>query len=188
MRTHGTLKKWNEDRGFGFISPSQGDEIFVHISAFPRDGIRPRINELISFEVEPGSKGKMQAVRVVRPAGLVKRHAMPRQAANLRRSHSSISRSKYSLIGILLVATVGTCAYLIAGNSVPVVSPFIAPPNISGAAAKPPTRTNFKCDGRTMCSQMNSCAEATYFLQNCPTVKMDGDNDGRPCEQQLCNH
>jgi len=44
----------------------------------------------------------------------------------------------------------------------------------------------FTCDGRTHCSQMTSCEEATYFLKNCPGVKMDGDNDGVPCEQQWC--
>ncbi|NDY73491.1 DNA-binding protein [Desulfobacter hydrogenophilus] len=44
----------------------------------------------------------------------------------------------------------------------------------------------FRCDGRTRCSQMTSCAEATYFLRNCPNTKMDGDNDGIPCERQWC--
>jgi hypothetical protein len=44
-----------------------------------------------------------------------------------------------------------------------------------------------KCDGRTMCSQMTSCAEATYFIQHCPNTKMDGNNDGVPCERQWCN-
>ena len=44
----------------------------------------------------------------------------------------------------------------------------------------------FRCDGRTRCSQMTSCAEATFFLQNCPGVKMDGDKDGIPCERQWC--
>ena len=44
----------------------------------------------------------------------------------------------------------------------------------------------FRCDGRTHCSQMGSCAEATFFLRNCPGVQMDGDNDGVPCEQQWC--
>jgi hypothetical protein len=42
------------------------------------------------------------------------------------------------------------------------------------------------CDGRTYCSQMTSCAEAKYFLAHCPNVKMDGDHDGIPCEQQWC--
>jgi predicted negative regulator of RcsB-dependent stress response len=45
----------------------------------------------------------------------------------------------------------------------------------------------FSCDGRTYCSQMTSCAEATYFLKNCPGVKMDGNHDGVPCEQQFCH-
>lgn len=46
--------------------------------------------------------------------------------------------------------------------------------------------SNFKCDGRTHCSQMTSCEEATFFLRNCPDVKMDGNNDGVPCEKQWC--
>ena len=45
----------------------------------------------------------------------------------------------------------------------------------------------YKCDGRTLCPQMTSCAEATYFVQNCPNTEMDGNNDGVPCEKQWCN-
>ncbi|AZR60817.1 excalibur calcium-binding domain-containing protein [Eikenella corrodens] len=43
-----------------------------------------------------------------------------------------------------------------------------------------------RCDGRTHCSQMTSCEEATWFLRNCAGTEMDGDGDGIPCEQQLC--
>lgn len=50
------------------------------------------------------------------------------------------------------------------------------------AAAAPP----FRCDGRIHCSQMTSCAEAKLFLNSCPGVKMDGDRDGIPCEDQWC--
>jgi hypothetical protein len=45
---------------------------------------------------------------------------------------------------------------------------------------------SYRCDGRTHCSQMTSCAEATFFLRNCPGTRMDGDNDGVPCEGQWC--
>ena len=45
-----------------------------------------------------------------------------------------------------------------------------------------------KCDGRKVCSQMTSCAEAKYFLANCPGTKMDGDRDGIPCEEQWCTN
>lgn len=62
------------------------------------------------------------------------------------------------------------------------------------AAAAPRTVTTppasaapFRCDGRRHCSQMTSCAEAHYFLAHCPGVKMDGDNDGIPCEDQWCH-
>lgn len=51
-----------------------------------------------------------------------------------------------------------------------------------------PTSKSFTCDGRQYCSQMSSCAEAKYFLANCPGVKMDGDKNGIPCEQQWCGH
>ena len=47
--------------------------------------------------------------------------------------------------------------------------------------------SSFTCDGRKHCSQMTSCAEATYFVQHCPNTKMDGNNDGIPCEQQWCH-
>ena len=46
---------------------------------------------------------------------------------------------------------------------------------------------NYQCDGRKYCSQMNSCEEATFFINNCPNTKMDGDHDGVPCERQWCN-
>jgi hypothetical protein len=44
----------------------------------------------------------------------------------------------------------------------------------------------YRCDGRTHCSQMTSCEEAQFFLDNCPGTAMDGDNDGIPCEKQWC--
>lgn len=69
MRFDGVLKTWNDDRGFGFIEPSQGgDEVFVHIKAFgPRSG-RPQVNQRLSFELELGPQGKKRAknVQVVR--------------------------------------------------------------------------------------------------------------------------
>jgi len=37
--------------------------------------------------------------------------------------------------------------------------------------------SGFRCDGRTYCSQMRSCEEATFFIRNCPGTKMDGDRE-----------
>ncbi|AMN68800.1 hypothetical protein AK825_06100 [Psychrobacter sp. P11G5] len=63
--------------------------------------------------------------------------------------------------------------------------------SISVSAVNPvldllPVASSFSCDGRKHCSQMTSCAEATYFTNNCPDTKMDGNNDGIPCEKQWC--
>lgn len=48
------------------------------------------------------------------------------------------------------------------------------------------TLTGFKCEGKTFCSEMKSCAEAEYYIDHCPDTQMDGDADGVPCEGQWC--
>ena len=67
------------------------------------------------------------------------------------------------------------------------LSPAGGAPSPAQDAAATTAASQFTCDGRTHCSQMTSCAEATYFLQHCPNTQMDGNNDGEPCEQQWCN-
>ena len=57
----GTVKFFNETKGFGFITPSNGDsEIFVHVSGLI-DSIRE--NDSVSYDVEQGKKG-LNAVNV----------------------------------------------------------------------------------------------------------------------------
>ena len=67
------------------------------------------------------------------------------------------------------------------------VQPIAQVPVVNTARPTLQASSQYKCDGRTHCSHMTSCAEAKYFLQNCPGVKMDGDHDGIPCEKQWCN-
>jgi uncharacterized membrane protein YsdA (DUF1294 family)/cold shock CspA family protein len=65
MRFEGFLKSWNDERGFGFIAPTQGgQEVFVHIKAFPRGVARPQLDQPLSFEVELGPQGKKRAKNV----------------------------------------------------------------------------------------------------------------------------
>lgn len=65
MRIDGTLKAWNDERGFGFIEPLHGgQEIFVHIKAIQDRASRPQIGQRLSFEVEIGPEGKKRAKRV----------------------------------------------------------------------------------------------------------------------------
>ena len=178
MRSHGTLKKWNDDRGFGFVVLPQGqEEIFVHISAFPRDGVRPSVGETLSFEVRRGPDGRKRAEGVARPGTRKKLHKDHNASAGEKRSSLRATLSAVALGALGLVGYgVYTSRHEIGNGTV-----FAAPQPVETAGQR------FKCDGRTHCSQMTSCAEAIYFLQHCPNTQMDGNNDGEPCEQQWCN-
>jgi endonuclease YncB( thermonuclease family) len=44
---------------------------------------------------------------------------------------------------------------------------------------------SFRCSGKTLCKQMQSCAEATFYLQECRQKQLDRDGNGVPCEA-LC--
>jgi len=63
--TTGTVKWFNESKGFGFITPSDGSkDVFVHFSAIASEGFRTLAEgQKVSFNVEDGPKGP-QAVNV----------------------------------------------------------------------------------------------------------------------------
>jgi len=56
----GTVKFFNETKGFGFIKADNGEEIFVHVSGLKTE---IRENDEVTFEVEKGKKG-LNAVNV----------------------------------------------------------------------------------------------------------------------------
>ncbi|MDP3809940.1 MAG: cold shock domain-containing protein [Hydrogenophaga sp.] len=193
IRFNGQLKKWNDDRGFGFVVAEHGDQlIFVHVSTFPRDGRLPTVGEPLSFEIELDKDGRKRAARVRRPGAEQQaqsrrdERAMPSGRRAPRRAESSPFAARF--ITFLIVAGLDWYAY--AQYSERVAPAPAAPQGLIGAPAPEAAQSApsaFQCDGRQHCSQMTSCREAKLFLKNCPGMKMDGDGDGIPCEEQLCN-
>lgn len=46
--------------------------------------------------------------------------------------------------------------------------------------------SGFECGGKSKCGEMNSCAEARFYLEQCGVGRLDRDKDGVPCES-ICN-
>ena len=65
--TAGTVKFFNAEKGFGFISREQGDDVFVHYSNIQGSGYKSlQEGQRVEFDVAPGRKGEeAQNVRVV---------------------------------------------------------------------------------------------------------------------------
>jgi uncharacterized membrane protein YsdA (DUF1294 family)/cold shock CspA family protein len=101
------LKSWNDDRGFGFIEPVQGgQEIFVHIKAFPPRSGRPQVNQPMSFEIGLNAQGKKRAINVqlVRPA----RNPLPGRKDSLAQWGTA---SLFAIPGFLVVYLAAAIAW-----------------------------------------------------------------------------
>lgn len=64
-RVIGTVKWFNDTKGFGFVTPEGGNEdLFIHFSSIQMDGFKTlKENQKISFEITEGPKGK-QAINI----------------------------------------------------------------------------------------------------------------------------
>ena len=60
----GTVKWFNEKKGFGFLSQEDGDDVFVHYSGIQSSGFKSLTEgQSVEFEIQEGPKG-LQAVNV----------------------------------------------------------------------------------------------------------------------------
>ena len=177
----GKLKRWNDDKGFGFIASENGRDIFIHISALKRMGRRPKVGDVITYQIHTDSDGKKRAVNAKIEGVAEVRQRPVRKIA--KKQNKGIWFSK--VIPFALVISLGSVAYnkFVASNNVheePTTS-------TSSYATKQGNRNNYSCAGKVYCSEMTSCDEAKFYQNNCPGTKMDGDGDGIPCESQWCN-
>lgn len=74
MRTKGKLRAWNDEKGFGFIVPSDGGkDVFVHISAFSNRARRPEVGQTVTFALSTDKQGRPRAVKATLPGDTLSR-------------------------------------------------------------------------------------------------------------------
>ena len=63
---HGTVKWFNMDKGFGFISQENGTDVFAHFSKIKSNGFKSlEDGQKVQFDVEQGERG-LQAVNIIK--------------------------------------------------------------------------------------------------------------------------
>ena len=63
MRRKGTISTWNDDKGFGFVSPqSGGRRVFVHIKEFSNRDVRPQLNDVVTYALSKDDQGRICAI------------------------------------------------------------------------------------------------------------------------------
>jgi cold shock CspA family protein len=178
----GRLSRWNDEKGFGFIGPDDGGrDVFIHISALRKMVRRPVKGDVISFEVHVDNSGKKRAVNasIEGVASIRTSHKKPR--TNIPVTRGGVPGWIMALV--LLPGVVAAVYSTLNEKSVRVSNQGHSPP-FAGRASN--EKSGYSCAGKTHCSEMVSCDEARFYLDNCPGTRMDGDGDGIPCEQQFC--
>jgi CspA family cold shock protein len=77
----GTVKWFDPNRGYGFIRPEQGEDVFVHISAVQASGLQTlQEGQAVEFDIEQGRKGPQAANLATRAGtrvGMTRRSRLP---------------------------------------------------------------------------------------------------------------
>lgn len=181
MRYQGRVVSWNEARGFGFVV-RHGDtvQVFLHIGRLPRGAKRPVPGDVVTYALGRDERGRTVAVDVDYPSS-------PRTvpAAAVRGPSPSSQRHRPGAgIAWLVLLAVGAAGWIGTGYTDAPSEPRAQPRD--RAVETRPAPASFICEpGNTHCSHMRSLDEARFYLRHCPGVKLDGDNDGEPCEQQF---
>lgn len=194
----GTLIRWIENKGFGFIKPDQGGrDLFIHISALKAMSRKPVVGDVIHYRIQVDNNGKIRAVDA-KIEGVTEDLTL--EPINRKRSAANASRTTprpYRNTGGRKNQSPGRSSSLLTPFIVMGIIVFVATKIYNNAQLKSPVKNaarvkapaiatqRFQCRGKVWCTEMTSYEEALFYLRNCPGTKMDGDHDGIPCEQQF---
>ncbi|MCS6209798.1 excalibur calcium-binding domain-containing protein [Shewanella baltica] len=214
LMDRGVLVRWNDEKGFGFIQPEKNaaQDVFIHISVLKKMARKPIVGDSILYQTEVQNDGKRKAVIAsIEGVAVIAASATPRSHSHVQSRnenfnfnnkahyHSPRKSSFNTIIPLLIIVAIVIFGFkqyqefneAPAIDEVPVLTnedieriPMYETKSRTQATATP----SFQCEaGKTHCSHMSSCAEATFYIQHCPNTQMDGDGDGIPCERQWCS-
>lgn len=64
LRTKGKVASWNDEKGYGFISPMEGGErVFAHIKSFTNKGRRPAVGNVVTYSMSTDGRDRLCAKR-----------------------------------------------------------------------------------------------------------------------------
>ena len=76
MRRKGKIISWNDDRGYGFITPLQGGkQVFIHVSALSDRNRRPEVNEVVTYALSKDKQGRSCAANATLAGDKLKKKA-----------------------------------------------------------------------------------------------------------------
>ncbi|SIQ13346.1 cold shock and DUF1294 domain-containing protein [Pseudacidovorax sp. RU35E] len=108
-RFTGTVREWNDERGFGFIDADVGGEpIFFHIKALPPGAGRPQRGQRLSFEVGQGPNQRKRALHVRPERGVAVAAAGRRRAAPIRARRGGVTLFVLPAFGLVWLTAVMT--------------------------------------------------------------------------------
>ena len=107
MRVHGKITKWNDEKGFGFITPIDGGkQVFVHIKAFADRSRRPAVGSKVNYELASDLQGRLRA-------------------ENAMASDGSISLGPASVAFVVSAIFLAWVAWMAMAGHLPIVIPWL---------------------------------------------------------------
>ncbi|MGA4440422.1 DUF1294 domain-containing protein [Psychrobacter pacificensis] len=125
-KQQGTVKKWQDDKGFGFIETETGESVFFHVSEFKAQR-RPNVGEQVVFSIGQDAEGRRRAKKVQELGFVQQKMAQKNKQIRQRNAKRSVQaefearQKKRSFLGLAfygvlaLLAATGKLSWLVVG-------------------------------------------------------------------------